>query len=293
MIQPIISLLRFPQYIKNVFIFAPLFFAARFNESELILNSALAFVAFSLCASAVYIFNDYQDVEEDRLHDKKKLRPLASGQVSTSMAFALLCILVLGAFSLMLSLSVEASVVMALYLASNIAYSLKLKRIPIIDISIISLGFVLRLFVGALVCEIPLSHWIVIMTFLLALFLALAKRRDDVLIYTQTGQKMRKVIDGYNLIFVDIAMTIMSSVVIVVYLLYTTSHHPFLEDGNYLYLTTVFVIIGVLRYLQITLVEENSGSPTQIVLNDRFIQIIIFLWLASFSWVLYAPAFSF
>lgn len=288
MIQHISALLRLPQYIKNIFIFAPLFFAARFTELELIINASLAFVAFSFCASAVYIFNDYQDIEEDRLHDKKKLRPLASGQISTQAAFVLMAILILFAFALLWSLSQQASFVLALYLVMNIVYSIKLKHVAIIDISIISLGFVLRLFVGALVCDIPLSHWIVIMTFLLALFLALAKRRDDVLIYTQTGQKMRKVIDGYNLSFVDIAMNIMSAVVIVVYLLYTTSDLPLLKEGNHLYLTTIFVIIGILRYLQITLVEENSGSPTQIVLKDRFIQIVCMLWVASFAWILYS-----
>lgn len=287
MIQAFFSLLRFSQYTKNIFIFAPLFFAVRFTQLELIIDASIAFVAFSLCASAVYIFNDYQDIEEDKLHTKKKLRPLASGQVSTTAAFVLMGILLILSFSLMLFLSQQASLVLAVYLILNIAYSIKLKHIAIIDISIISLGFVLRLLVGALVCNIALSHWIVIMTFLLALFLALAKRRDDVLIYTQTGQKMRKVIDGYNLPFVDIAMTIMSAVVIVVYLLYTTSDLPLLPDDNHLYLTTIFVIIGILRYLQITLVEENSGSPTQIVLKDHFIQIICLMWLASFAWVLY------
>jgi len=288
MIKQITSLLRVSQYIKNIFIFAPLFFAARFSEIDLIISATIAFISFSLCASAVYIFNDYQDIEDDRLHAKKKFRPLASGQISTRLAFALMGILMIAAFALLLPKSLPASSILAFYLLSNIAYSLKLKHIPIIDISIISLGFVFRLLVGALVCEIDLSHWIVIMTFLLALFLALAKRRDDVLIYTQTGEKMRKVIDGYNLPFLDIAMTIMSAVVIVVYLLYTTSALPLLEEGNYLYLTTIFVIIGILRYLQITLVEENSGSPTQIVLNDRFIQIDILLWVASFAWILYS-----
>jgi decaprenyl-phosphate phosphoribosyltransferase len=138
------------------------------------------------------------------------------------------------------------------------------------------------------VTDIPLSEWIVIMTFLLALFLALAKRRDDVLIYERTGKKMRKVIDGYNLAFLDNAMSVMSAVVIVAYLIYITSS-DLAQKANteYLYITAAFVILGVLRYLQITLVDENSSSPTKVVLKDMFMQVCIVCWLLTFAWLLY------
>ena len=130
--------------------------------------------------------------------------------------------------------------------------------------------------------------WIVIMTFLLALFMALAKRRDDVLIYLDTGKKMRKVIDGYNLQFLDAAMAIMASVVIVAYTIYTTSTGVIERVQNdYLYLTALFVIVGIMRYLQITFVEKDSGSPTRIVLKDRFMQLTLVGWIATFAWVLY------
>ena len=156
------------------------------------------------------------------------------------------------------------------------------------DVTIISIGFVLRLFVGSTVNSIQLSMWIVIMTFLLALFLALAKRRDDVLIFMSTGKKMRKVIDGYNLQLIDGAMMIMASVVIVAYILYTTSASVVERLGSeYLYLTALFVILGIMRYLQIALVENNSGSPTSIVIRDRFMQITILAWVLSFVWIIY------
>jgi len=155
--------------------------------------------------------------------------------------------------------------------------------------TIISIGFVLRLFVGSSVTGIYLSMWIVIMTFLLALFMALAKRRDDILIYMKTGAKMRKVIDGYNLKFVDGAMMIMASVVIVSYILYTTSKEVIdrVDSGEFLYLTTLFVILGVMRYMQITFVFEKSASPSEIILKDRFIQSTLLFWILSFVWILY------
>ncbi len=174
------------------------------------------------------------------------------------------------------------------YTIMNIAYSFYLKHIAILDITIIAIGFVLRLFIGSVVTEVPLSMWIVVMTFLLALFMALAKRRDDVLIYLDTGKKMRKVIDGYNLQFLDTTMAIMASVVIVAYTIYTTSS-PVIQRVNskYLYLTALFVILGILRYLQITFVYKDSGSPTKIVLKDRFMQLVILGWVITFVWILY------
>ena len=170
----------------------------------------------------------------------------------------------------------------------NIAYSLRLKHIAIIDITLIAIGFVLRLFIGALATETPLSKWIVIMTFLLALFLALAKRRDDVMHFLKTGTKMRKVIDGYNIQLIDAAMMVMASVVTVSYLLYTTSPEVIDRIGSdNLYITTFFVILGILRYMQITFVEENSGSPTKVLLKDPFVILNCVAWVLSFIYILY------
>ena len=186
------------------------------------------------------------------------------------------------------SVSLGAMAILLFYVVMNIAYSIYLKHVAILDVTIIAIGFVLRLFMGSVVTGITLSHWIVMMTFLLALFMALAKRRDDVLIYQNTGKKMRKVIDGYNLQFLDIAMAIMASVVIVAYIMYTTSLDVMERmNSHYLYLTALFVIIGVMRYLQIAFVFVDSGSPTQIVLRDRFIQFTLLGWVISFVWILY------
>jgi len=276
------------QYIKNLFIFLPLFFALKITNLELFLSAVLAFIAFSLTASGVYILNDYHDIEEDRQHPKKKNRPLASGAISKSQAIVLMTVLFCIGFILMAFLSLEAFGILVAYVILNIAYSLFLKHIAIADVMVIAIGFVLRLFVGSTVTDIPLSMWIVLMTFLLALFMALAKRRDDVLIYLDTGKKMRKVIDGYNLQFLDTAMSIMASVVIVAYIMYVTSPEVIERiHSQYLYLTSFFVILGILRYLKIAFVNQDSGSPTKIVLKDRFMQLILIGWIISFAWILY------
>ena len=287
-VKIILTTLRPQQYIKNIFVFLPLFFSGQITNMELIPNALMAFVAFSLSASAIYILNDYKDIKEDRKHPKKKYRPLASGLISKNFALSLMTILLIMSFSLMAIISLKALIILSIYVIMNIGYSFKLKRIALLDVTMIAIGFVLRLFVGSFAYEIPLKTWIVIMTFLLALFMALAKRRDDVLIFIRSGNKMRKSVAGYNLQLIDGAMMVMSAVVIVAYLLYTTSQEIIEKFQNEnLYLTTLFVIFGLMRYLQITLVEKKSGSPTETIFKDNIMQINLLLWVLSFVWLIY------
>ena len=283
-----IALLRIPQYSKNLFIFLPLFFAQHLQEPERLFKVSLAFLGFCLLASAVYILNDLYDLVEDRQHPKKKHRPLPAGRISRGSAIGLMAgFLVLG-LAIAYSLSFKMMYLCLFYIALNIAYSMKLKHIPIMDIMVIAVGFVIRIFVGGVVADVPIYMWIVIMTFLLALFMALGKRRDDVLIFQETNHMPRKSIDGYNLRFIDTSMTIMAAVVLVAYLMYTVSPEitaKFKTDK--LYITSIFVLMGVMRYLQITMLEENSGSPTEILLKDLFIQMSIAGWLISFALLIY------
>jgi len=152
---------------------------------------------------------------------------------------------------------------------------------------IIALGFVLRILIGGAVTNTHLSHWIILMTFIFALFLALAKRRDDVLNYLQTGNKARKNIQGYNLEFLNVAITVMATVVVVCYLMYCTSVEIVGRFGDNVYLTSFFVILGILRYLQLTFVWLISGSPTLVLLRNRFLQLIILGWILSFFVIIY------
>lgn len=287
-IKNVLKLIRTHQYLKNLFIFLPLFFTGQITNPKLLFNVIIAFVAFSVSASAIYILNDLLDIEEDRQHPTKRHRPLAAGLISKNQAFLLIGVFSIIGISLMATQSLQALNVLLIYIILNIGYCFSLKHIAIVDITIIAIGFVLRLFIGSLVTEIPLSKWIVMMTFLLALFLALAKRRDDVLHFIDTGKKMRKVIDGYNLKFIDGAMMIMASVVIVTYILYTTSLEVVQRiQSEYLYITSIFVILGILRYLQLSFVENNSGSPTRIILKDKFMILTILTWILSFVYLIY------
>jgi 4-hydroxybenzoate polyprenyltransferase len=283
-----IALLRIPQYSKNLFIFLPLFFALHLQEPERLFKVSLAFLGFCLLASAVYIFNDLYDLEEDSRHPKKKYRPLPAGRITRGSAIGLMaCLLALG-LSIAYVLSLQMFYLCLLYIALNTAYSVKLKHVPILDIMIIAVCLVIRIFVGGAVGNVPIYMWIVIMTFLLALFMALGKRRDDVLIFIETNHMPRKSIDGYNLRFIDASMMIMAAVVLVAYLMYTVSPEitaKFKTDK--LYITSIFVLMGVMRYLQITMLEENSGSPTEILLKDLFIQMSIAGWIISFALLVY------
>lgn len=279
-----IRLLRPHQYVKNLFILSPLFFSFKFREYDLLLSVLGVTLCFCLVASAIYILNDYLDIEEDRKHPTKRNRPLASGKVPVSHALVIMGLLVLAGTGGMALISLQALLLTGIYILNNLLYSYRFKHIALLDISMISIGFVLRLFIGEAAGngQLPLSMWIILCTFLLAMFLALAKRRDDVLLMLE-GKKVRKSIDGYNLEFINGGMMIMASVTLVAYISYTISNEVTLRLGTQkLYFTVFFVIIGILRYMQITFVEQKSGSPTKVLLRDLFLQITIVGWVLSF-----------
>lgn len=282
------KMIRTKHWSKNIFLFAPLFFSGQFTDSVKLVSLLSGFLAFSFLASSVYIFNDIVDFNEDKNHYKKKFRPIASSQISLSRAKVISAVFLLLGFSIASFLNYQFILVMIAYLSINILYTFKLKEISIVDVFIISLGFVLRIIAGGIIADVSVSHWLIIMTFLLALFLAVAKRRDDVLILNETGDKMRKSIQGYNLDFINSTISILSAVITVAYILYVTSEDVtsrFLDKP--VYISGVFVILGLLRYLQITLVESDSGSPTRILFKDRFIQIVLLSWITFFIFIIY------
>lgn len=283
-----IKLARPRQYLKNGFVWLPILFGYQITNPQAVLLTALAFVAFCLASSSIYIINDLADIHEDRVHPVNKYRPLANRSVrpveAAWLALLLFCTSLVISF---IGLPISFVFVIIAYFLLNIAYSQRLKRIPIIDIVCIGIGFVLRIMAGCVAVQIKASPWITIMAFLLALFLALAKRRDDKLVSGQ-GHHVRKAIDGYNLEFISLAMGIMASVIIVAYLLYTVSPEVVDKHGtNYLYTTGIWVLVGLLRYLQITFVEEQSGSPTDVLLNDYILQAVVAGWLINIYILLY------
>lgn len=286
--------MRIEQWMKNTFIFLPLFFDRHLLEWSYWQPSLMAFFAFCFAASGIYCFNDIYDVEADRLHPKKCKRPIASnvisvlhGYVITALCWFLSAGLILTDIFVLHNCTYLWIIILS-YVVMNLAYSIKLKQIPILDVFIIAIGFVLRVFAGGVNAHIYISTWIVLMTFLLALFLAFAKRRDDVVEWESTGTTRRKGIDRYNTAFINQALTIVATLTMVCYIMYTLSDSVIERIGSeYLYLTSIFVLAGIIRYLQITIVDVKSGSPTKILLKDRFVQLCIAGWLIAFAIILY------
>ncbi len=286
--------MRIEQWMKNMFVFLPLFFDRHLLEWSYWQPSLVAFFAFNFAASSIYCFNDIYDVEADRLHPKKCKRPIASGAISVAQGYVItaLCWMISAGLLLMDIFALDNCtylwMIILSYVVMNLAYSTKLKQIPILDVFIIAIGFVLRVFAGGVNAHIYISTWIVLMTFLLALFLAFAKRRDDVVEWEATGTTRRKGIDRYNTAFMNQALTIVATLTMVCYIMYTISDSVIARVGSeYLYLTSIFVLAGIIRYLQITIVDIRSGSPTKILLKDRFILLCIAGWLIAFAIILY------
>jgi len=287
-----IQLLRPLQWVKNLFVFAPIFFSNHLLDANYFWPTLIVFAAFCLISSSIYCFNDLKDVDADRLHPKKCKRPIASGAVSVKAGYTMMLLCMIGAFSLLpFSGSINTPylyIVMTTYWLMDIAYCLWLKKFAIVDVSIIAIGFVLRVFIGGLTTDIWVSHWLILMTFLVTLFLALTKRNDDYRIYEQTGIKPRVSISGYNKSFINEATSIVASVTLVCYIMYTMSPEVIERLGNrYVYLTCGWVLAGLLRYLQNMIVFGLSGSPTKSLVKDHFIQFCVLGWLFSFFVIIY------
>ena len=284
-------LIRPKQWAKNVFVLLPMFFGRQLTDPATLQSSLLVFAAFSFIASSVYCINDLIDVEADRQHPVKCKRPIASGAVSRKQGWLLTVVMALLSAATVLTLSShiwQVLAVLAGYYLLNIAYCTRLKNYAIIDVCVIAFGFVLRILAGGVATGISVSRWLVLMTFLLTLFLSLAKRRDDVLRMNATGKAPRKNTIRYNLTFINQAITITASVTTVCYIMYCVSPEVVAAFGTpNLYLTTIFVIIGLLRYIQLAVVDEQSGDPTKIVWKDRFTQLVILAWLSSFLFLIY------
>lgn len=289
MISPYLLLVRPQQWIKNLLVFLPAFFSGNIVSGNYVLLSVCAFLAFCLAASAIYCLNDIRDAAADRAHPVKRRRPIASGAVKPATASVLMCALAVAAIGICLAVKSEAgAAVIAVYLLLNVAYCLWLKRIAIVDVFVVSLGFVLRVLLGGVMCAIWVSPWIMSMTFLLALFLAFAKRRDDVLLHEDMGIVTRKNITGYNRDFLNQTQGLIAAITMMCYIIYTLT--PAVEarfQSSYVYVTSIFVLAGILRYLQLALVLGRTGSPTAVALHDRFIQWCVVLWIVFFIAIIY------
>ena len=290
-IRHIIKVARPTHWIKNIFVFLPVFFGGALLNTTEVVAAALTFMSFSLAASAIYCLNDIIDVDADRAHPVKCKRPIASGAITIPQAYGMMTVSLLISILLMFLLPeghAKSILVIIAYFVINVAYCLRLKEYAIIDVCIIASGFVLRILAGGYATGVHLSKWIVLMTFLLTLFLAFAKRRDDVLRMNTTGRAPRKNTSRYNLTFINQAITITGSVMVVCYVMYTVSPEIIAQFAtDKLYLTSILVILAILRYLQISVVDEKSGDPVKVALSDRATQLILLAWLLSFLIIIY------
>jgi 4-hydroxybenzoate polyprenyltransferase len=286
MLPAVVRLIRPRQWVKNAFVVAPLFFTPEAMTAAGISAVAVAVVVFCCTASAVYVINDWADREADRQHPIKRTRPLAAGTVGLPAAAATVGVLLALAAALSTLLPLRFAYVVGTYFVLNVAYSQFLKHVSLLDVLIISAGFVLRIMAGSAAIGVDTTVWIIVCAFLLALFMALAKRRDDLV--KAMSSTHRASLRGYNLAFIDQSLTMVMGALLVSYLIYTTDSAVIAKFGtNKLYLTAPFVAAGVLRYLQITLVEEGSGSPTDVVLTDKFLIATVAGWVATFGFLIY------
>ena len=285
----VITLLRPQQWLKNFFVFTPLFFDRRIADWHYAWPCIVAFLVFCLTASGIYCLNDIRDAKADSRHPVKRWRPVASGQVSKGAAYVMMAVAWATAFALVAIFALyPLASTLLIYIAMNIAYCLKLKQMALLDVLIIAMGFVMRIVAGSQASGIALSPWIVITTFLLALFLALAKRRDDVVIFQTSGIKVRKNVERYDLVFLNLAVAMVGSATIVCYMLYTISLDVVGRLGcPHLYATSIFVLAGILRYMQLAFASNKCGSPTKVLLRDWGLQLCVVGWIIVFAIILY------
>lgn len=276
----IIRLLRLKQWTKNLLLFAGVLFSREITVPTQALRSFMAFFSFCFLSSALYVFNDLIDRENDRRHPRKRLRPLASGAVTPGAAYRLLALLGLAGLALAFPLGGGFLAATLVYIAFVTGYSLGLKRIAIIDLMILAFGFVIRAIAGAVAVGVLISPWLLTCTLSLSLLLATIKRRQEIIC---NSDQSREVLRAYPLVFLDQAITIVTAVTLMGYLLYTFSS----GQSRYLMLTIPFVIYGILRYLLLMARQEGGEEPEEILLGDGPFLINILLWVLISFVVLY------
>ncbi len=283
-------LIRINNWIKNLIVILPVFFAGKLfalNENEF-MQLLFTFFSFCLSASFIYIINDFIDVEKDRLHPEKRKRPIASGAVSKKGAIVVAIFLILILIFLVFRIKWQISIAVLTYIVMNLFYCFGMKNIAIIDVASISLGFVLRILAGGISTNVVVTHWLIILVFLLMFSVALAKRRDDLILGESNNNNFRKSQSGYSLQFIDTAKSISFAVTLVTYIIYCVSDDVVARLGSqYIYVTSLPVFLGIMRYLQLSIVFKNTGSPVKLLFKDKFLISTIIIWLLIFALIIY------
>lgn len=287
MISGIFKTLRPKQWTKNGFIFAALIFDVKLFQFELVIKTILGFILLCLISGTVYLINDLVDIEKDRQHPTKKNRPLPSGKVPVSTAIIALTALVVISLPLSFLLHPIFGLITTSYLLLQVAYSFVLKNMVIVDVLTLAAGFVLRVAAGVALVEAErFSPWLYVITVLLALFLGLGKRRQEMVLLKGKEFNTRTILNKYNIPFLDAMMPIVTTGTIITYAFYTFSA-PNLPGNHLMMLTIPFVIYGIFRYLYIIHVQGNGGAPDEVLLTDSPLQITIILFGLTVISILY------
>ena len=280
--------LRPKHWIKNLFIFLPLVFGKKLFIFPDNLRAVIAFFIFSLAASAAYLINDVVDRAKDKLHPTKHLRPLASGKISKGKAISVACILAVLSFISAFTLDVDFGWIVTVYFIFNVIYTKVLKEAVIVDIFCIAIFFLLRVIAGCIIANAEVSHWIIFMTMLLALFLGFNKRRGELMALGEKAGHHRSVLTKYNAYFIDQMIGIITSSIVIVYMLYTIDARTLREFGtNHLMYSIPFVYYGIFRYLYLVHKVNSDGEPTRILFSDRNMRLNLGLWIIVCIFVIY------
>ena len=294
-ISALLLTLRPYHWIKNTFVFAPLVFSGRFTQINMCVKTLLVFISFCMTSSAVYIINDVCDRSEDRRHPAKKFRPIASGAITPRLAMLLSAILIILGLAIAYFLNRFVFLVVLLYILVNIAYSLVIKHIAILDVLTISTGFVLRIIGGGLAISVVPSYWLILCTVMISIFLGFTKRRAELLVVDIEKNNSRPVLKDYSISFLDQVIPMVTGATIIAYALYTVDAHTQMVLGTRAMLLTLpFVIYGLLRYIYIIYHLKQGADPVKTLIRDIPTIINLFLWIVtSLLVVKYGSKFNF
>ncbi|MCO6488980.1 MAG: decaprenyl-phosphate phosphoribosyltransferase [Phaeodactylibacter sp.] len=280
--------LRPYQWIKNVLVFAALFFSLSFLNLEAVILSLKAFAGFCLVSSGVYLMNDIRDLEADRLHPEKRNRPIAAGRVPVNVALAALAAFLASGLALGYSVNTGLLAVLLSYFLINVGYSFGLKRVVLLDVMIVAFGFLLRAVGGAVAIRVDVSPWLFICTLLLALLLVFGKRRHELASLKAGARRHRKSLANYTLPFIDGLMFVSAGAALVTYSLYTMADETAARFGTqWLALTTPMVIYGIFRYLYLIYIKQSGGDPTWMMLKDKPFVVNGLLWFLAVLAILF------
>src|SRR6476620_2409326 len=278
------------QWTKNLLVFAGLLFGLKLFNLPAVFAASGAFVIFCALSGAIYLINDVSDRESDRQHPLKARRPIASGALSTSTAIATAIIIVLAGLAAAFGINVGFGVVAAAYVTLQALYSGPLKHIVIIDVLTIAAGFVLRAVAGAEAVSVDISHWLLVCTILLALFIGLAKRRHELTLLADGATSHRPILGEYSAYLLDQMIAVVTASTLIAYIFYTISPETEQKFGtSWLGLTIPFPLYGIFRYLYLVHKRELGGSPADLLLNDRPLLACVTLWVLAVVLIIYHP----